>query len=187
MAIHESISHRLTYRDYLLFPEDGNRHELIDGEHFVTPAPSEKHQTVVSNLNYFFVEFLRRNRLGKVFPAPFEVVLSNEDVVQPDLLFISNERSGIRTGKNVTGAPDLVIEVLSKGTRKTDETRKLRLYERAGALEYWIFDTAREAARVYKREGDRFVLAQELSAATGDVLETPLLPGLRIPLIEVFS
>lgn len=186
MAVHESIHHRLTYQDYLLFPEDGNRHELIDGEHFVAPAPSEKHQTAVSNLNYFFVDFLRRNRLGKVFPAPFEVLLSDEDIVQPDLLFISNQRSGILTGKNATGAPDLFVEILSKGTRKIDETRKLRLYERAGALEYWMFDTDRETARVYRREGDQLVLVQELSAAAGDVLETLLLPGLRIPLAEVF-
>ncbi|HVR98508.1 MAG TPA: Uma2 family endonuclease [Thermoanaerobaculia bacterium] len=186
MAIHESVSHKLTYRDYLLFPEDGNRHELIDGEHFVAPAPSWKHQMAVSNLNYFFVEFLRRNSLGKACPAPFEVVLSDQDIVQPDLLFISNERSRIRTDKNAEGVPDLVIEVLSESTRKIDETRKLRLYERAGAREYWMFDTARESARVYRQEGDRLVLAQELSAAAGDLLETPLLPGLRIPLAEVF-
>lgn len=187
MAIHESISRKLTYQDYLLFPEDGNRHELIDGEHFVAPAPSQKHQTVVANLTYFFVELLRRSRLGKVLLAPFEVVLSNEDIVQPDLVFISNQRSGILTGKNAEGAPDLFVEVLSKGTRKIDETRKLRLYERAGAKEYWMFDTARETARIYCRQGDRLVLVQELSAAAGDVLETPLLPGLRILLDEVFS
>ncbi|HVS00357.1 MAG TPA: Uma2 family endonuclease, partial [Thermoanaerobaculia bacterium] len=119
--------------------------------------------------------------------APFEVVLSNRDIVQPDLVFISNQRFGILTGKNAEGAPDLFIEVLSKGTRKIDETRKLQLYERAGASEYWMFDTARETARIYGRQGDRLVLVRELSAAAGDVLETPLLPGLRIPLNEVFS
>lgn len=187
MAIHESISHRLTYQDYLLFPEDGNRHELIDGEHFVAPAPSWKHQKASFKLSWLFGEFLDRNPLGHVVYAPFEVVLSKEDVVQPDLLFISNERFGIVTGKNVKGAPDLVIEILSEGTRKIDETRKLRLYERAGVPEYWMFDTARETARVYRQEGDRLVLVQDLSAAAGDVLETLLLPGLRIPLVKVFS
>jgi Uma2 family endonuclease len=186
MAIHETVSRKLTYEDYLLFPDDGNRHELIDGEHFVAPAPSWKHQKAVSNLNYFFVDFLRRNPGGEVCPAPFEVFLSDHDVVQPDLLFVSRERSRILTDKNAEGIPDLVVEILSKSTRKIDETRKLQLYERAGAREYWMFDTDREAARVYRREGDRLVLVQELSAAVGDLLETPLLPGLRIPLAEVF-
>jgi Uma2 family endonuclease len=81
----------------------------------------------------------------------------------------------------------LIVEILSEGTRRTDETRKLQLYERAGAPEYWMFDTARETARIYRREGDRLVLVQELSAAAREILETPLLPGLRIPLAEVFS
>ncbi len=121
---------------------------------------------------------------GLVWRLP--VLLSNEDVVQPDLLFVSKERLGILTAKNAKGAPDLVVEILSESTRKTDETRKLRLYERAGAREYWMFDTDREASRVYRQEGDRLVLVQERSAAAGEILETPLLPGLRIPLAEVF-
>jgi Uma2 family endonuclease len=187
MAVRDSISRRLTYEDFLRFPEDGLRHELIDGEHFVTPAPSRKHQLASANLTYFLVGFLRRNPLGHVFAAPFDVVLSNEDVVEPDLLYISHERAGILNEQNARGTPDLVIEILSEGTRRIDETRKLKLYERTGVREYWMLDPVRETARVYRRDGDRLVLAQELSAVARDLLETPLLPGLEIPLGEVFG
>jgi Uma2 family endonuclease len=188
MALRDPIPRKLTYEDYLLFPEDGRRHELIDGEHFVTPAPSQKHQTASINLGYFFVDFLRRNRLGRIFAAPFDVVLTNQDVVQPDLVFFSKERAEVlKNLKNAQGAPDLAIEILSRGTRERDETRKLRLYERFGVREYWLVDPGPETVRLYRREGGHLVLAQELAAARGDFLETPLLPGLRIPLAEVFD
>ncbi|HSK76992.1 MAG TPA: Uma2 family endonuclease, partial [Thermoanaerobaculia bacterium] len=104
MALRDPIPRKLTYEDFLLFPEDdGLRHELIDGEHFVTPAPSQKHQIASANLTYFFVGFLRRNRLGRVFAAPFDVVLSNVDVVEPDLVFFSKERIGVLNSKNAQG------------------------------------------------------------------------------------
>jgi Uma2 family endonuclease len=177
----------LTYEDFLLFPEDGLRHELIDVEHFVTAAPSPKHQLASINLSYFFVDFLRRNRLGRVFAAPFDVVLSNVDVVEPDLVFFSRERLGVLNSKNAQGAPDLAIEILSDSTRDRDETRKLSLYERFGVLEYWLIDPIPETARLYRRKGDRLFLVREVAAAQGDFLETPLLPGLRIPLVEVFD
>ena len=186
MAVRDSILHRFTYEDYLRFPDDGNRYELIEGERFVTPAPSQKHQIVSMNLSYFLAHYLRRNPLGRVFAAPFEVLFSREDVVQPDLLYVSNERAGRLTAKNLAGAPDLVIEILSDGTRRTDETRKLRLYERWGVREYWVVDPKRETARIHRRDGERLALAHELSTAAGGHLETPLLPGLAIPLGEVF-
>lgn len=187
MAVRDSIPRKLTYEDYLLFPEDGLRHELIDGEHFVSPAPSRKHQRAVFRLGRLLGNFLEVHPLGEVLPAPFDVVLSIHDIVQPDLLFTSNARAEILTDKDAQGAPDLVIEVLSESTRKVDETRKLRLYERAGVREHWMLDPDRETAHIYRREGDRLVFVRELSAAVGDVLETPLLPGLVLPLSKVFQ
>jgi Uma2 family endonuclease len=186
MALRDPIPHRLTYEDLLQFPEDGLRHELIGGEHFMTPAPSWKHQTASFNLSYFFGDYLRRNPLGRALAAPFDIVLSAEDVVEPDLVFISNERAGILNERNASGAPDLVIEILSPGTRRVDETLKLQLYERVGVLEYWMLDPAPETVRIFRREEDRLILVRSLSAAAGDVLDTPLLPGLAIPLGEVF-
>ena len=187
MAV-DPIPRKLTYEDYLQFPEDdGLRHELIDGEHFVSPAPSRKHQKASWRLAFFIAAHLDRNPSGEAYTAPFDVVLSRHDVVQPDLIFVSNERLSILGDKNAQGSPDLVIEILSERTRKVDETRKLRLYERSGAREYWMLDPDRRTARVYRQEGDHLVLVQDLSASAGGVLETPLLPGLRAPLDEVFQ
>ena len=186
MAIHDRIR-KLTYDDYARIPDDGLRHEIIDGEHYVSPAPFRPHQGLSIELGSRLHLFVKQHRLGCVFDAPFDVILSEHDIVQPDLLFISTARAGILTEKNVQGAPDLIVEILSKGTRHLDETVKLDLYDRFGVLEYWMFDTTRQAARVYRRTLRGLRLAAELSAEAEDVLVTPLLPGLEIPLAEIFG
>lgn len=187
MALRDPRPRKLTYEDFLLFPEDGRRHELIEGEHIVTPAPSRRHQVVSWRLSRWIGNFLEENPIGEALAAPFDVVLTQEDVFQPDLMFVANDRSGIWTDKNIQGAPDLVVEILSERTRDQDENRKLRIYGQAGVREYWILDPVPETARIYRREFGRLLLAQEISAAQGDFLETPLLPGLRIPFAEVFD
>jgi len=187
MALHDRIR-KLTYDDYVLLPEDGQRHEIIDGEHYVSPSPFIPHQDLSFELSGRFWNYLKRHRLGRVLAAPVDVLLSKYDIVQPDLLFISNERAGIAAGnKNVKGAPDLLVEILSKSTRKLDEEIKLHLYERYDVLEYWIFDTDRRSVQAYRRSGERLLLAAELSAEAGGVLTTPLLPGFELPLSEIFS
>jgi len=178
---------KLTYDDFLLFPDDGKRHELIDGEHYVTPAPNVGHQWVAGNLFGVIWTHLQSHPIGVVFMAPLDVVMSRHDVVEPDILYVSNERrEQVMTPLNVQGAPDLVIEVASKSTRKRDETIKRRLYERGGS-EYWVVDPEIEVIRIYRREGERFGRAIELSREAGDVLTTPLLPGLRIALSRIFG
>jgi Uma2 family endonuclease len=177
---------KLTYEDYEHFPDDGKRHELIDGNHFVTPAPTRKHQYLVGRLNAWLFTFVDERRLGHVYSAPFDVVLSDADVVQPDLLFVSNERTKLLTEKNLQGAPDLVVEISSESTRRTDETAKRKLYERFGVREYWVVDPVLETVKVYRRTGGGFARASELSAKAADRLETPLLPGLELPLAELF-
>jgi Uma2 family endonuclease len=186
MALHDR-SVRLTYNDYLLFPEDGQRHELIDGEHYVSPAPSLKHQDVLLELALALGGFLKANRLGRLFVAPADVVLSFYDVVQPDLLFVSKERLHILTKKNIQGGPDLAIEILSNSTRKLDEGVKLAAYESFGVREYWLVDPDRETATVHVLEEGRFRKIAELAAEAGDILTTPLLPGLEIRLAEIFA
>jgi Uma2 family endonuclease len=177
---------KLTYQDYLGFPDDGLRHELLDGEHYVSSAPSRKHQAASRRLCTRFDNFLERTGLGEVFPAPFEVNLSEHDVVQPDLLFISSERASILTEVNVLGAPDLVVEILSESTRRADQIVKRRRYELFGVREYWILDPVLRTASVYRLSQGRFAPPEELSAEVGDILSTPLLPGLAIPLTEIF-
>jgi Uma2 family endonuclease len=113
---------RLTYDDFLLFPDDGKRHEIIDGEHYVTPSPNTRHQVLVGRLHFEIELCLRRHPgTGAVFVAPFDVLFSRWDIVEPDLLFIAADQMGILTEKNVQGPPALVIEILSPGTRKTDD------------------------------------------------------------------
>jgi Uma2 family endonuclease len=186
MALHD-LPRKLTYDDYVLIPEDGQRHEILDGEHYVSPAPLTRHQNVSSNLHTELGPFIKRHRLGKLLAAPTDVVLSPYDVAQPDLLFISNERLGIVTEANVQGTPDLVIEILSKKTRRRDEGPKREIYERYGVRECWMLDSDSNSVRVYRRIGNRLRLIAELSAATGDVLTTPLLPGLEIRMAEIFD
>jgi Uma2 family endonuclease len=178
---------KLTYDDYVLFPDDGMRHELIDGEHYLTPSPNRKHQKVSGNLHLLIASWLEEHPIGQIYYAPFDVVFSKFDVVEPDLLYMSNERaSEVLTQANVQGAPEIVIEIGSPGTRKRDETIKRRLYERTGVSEYWIVDPELDVVRVYRRGGDEFDRPLELRTESGDVLTTPLLPGLDLPLARIF-
>jgi Uma2 family endonuclease len=187
MAVRDTARRKLSYEDYAFFPEDGKRHEILAGEHYVTPSPSNQHQGCSLNLALKIGAFVRSHRLGTVRYAPFDVLLSPHDVVQPDLLFLSKQRAEILTDANVQGAPDLVIEILSDSTRRRDETLKRDRYERFGVLEYWLVDPQQRTVRVFRRSGAAFLAAQELSAAAGDVLATPLLPGLAIPVGEIFE
>ena len=127
---------KLTYDDFVRFPEDGMRHEIIDGEHYVAPAPNMGHQQVVGQLHGLIWTYLRTRPIGELFVAPFDVVFSNVDVVEPDLLYVSKGRASILTQANVQGTPDLVVEVRSPSTGRRDETIKLALYQRAGVSEY---------------------------------------------------
>jgi len=178
---------KLTYDDFVHFPDDGKRHELIDGEHYVTPSPNTKHQRTSGTLYFLIRTWLEAHPIGQMFAAPYDVVFSEFDVVEPDLLYLSNERAAqVLTPLHARGIPELVIEIASKGTRKRDETTKRRLYERVGVSEYWIVDPEIDVVRVHRREDDRFGRPIELSREARDVLTTPLLPGLDLPLARMF-
>jgi Uma2 family endonuclease len=184
--IHPGV--KLTYDDYVHFPHDGLRHELIDGEHFVTPTPIRKHQAICGNLFGMIWSHLREHPVGRVLAAPFDVILSDYDVVEPDLLFLTNERlSTITTSPWVKGAPSLVVEIGSPATRKRDATIKRRLYERFGLDEYWIVDPELETIDAYRNRGDGFQRVAQLSLEEDDELTTPLLPGLVLPLSTIFE
>jgi len=188
MAERVDAGMKLTYDDFVLFPDDGKRHELIDGEHYVTPSPSTKHQRVSMHLTLMIGGWLEEHPVGRLFYAPYDVVLSLFDVVEPDLLYLSNERAAeVMTSQHLRGAPELVVEIGSPGTRARDETIKRRLYERAGVSEYWCVDPELDVVRVYRRGGERFARPVELSREAGDILTTPLLPGLTLPLERIFQ
>jgi Uma2 family endonuclease len=179
---------KLTYDDFVLFPDDGKRHEIIDGEHYVTPSPNLKHQKVSGNLYLLIGVWLEQHPIGQIFYAPFDVVFSCYDVVEPDQLYVTTARAAeVLTSANVKGAPDLVIEIGSPSTRKRDETIKRHLYERSGVSEYWVIDPELDLVRVYRREAEGFGRAIEMSNDAGDILTTPLLPGLAVSLARIFK
>jgi Uma2 family endonuclease len=178
---------KFTYEDFLNFPNDGKRHEIIDGEHYVTPAPITKHQRVSRKLTVALGTYLDQHPAGEVFAAPLDVVFSDLDIVEPDLLYISPERREILSETHVRGAPDLVVEILSPGTRKVDEITKRKLYERFGVREYWVVDPELDAIKVYRRVNDAFVRVAELNVEHDNVVTTPLLPEFSVALAEIFA
>jgi Uma2 family endonuclease len=171
---------RLTYEDYCLLPNDGKRYEIIDGELFVSPSPVEVHQRFVTNLAILLGTFVKNHRLGELYVAPFDVVFSQFDVVEPDLLYVSKERASVVGPANVQGAPDLVVEVLSESTEKADRATKLKLYARFGVKEYWILDPGACSAEIYRSQEAGLDLVEKL--APDDKLTSPLFPGFSLPL-----
>lgn len=184
MAVRDTAHRKLTYEDYEHIPEDGQRHEILDGEHYVSPAPTVQHQRISMRLSSRMHVFVEEHGLGEVLAAPTDVLLSRHDILQPDILLVSRDRAAILTQKNVQGAPDLVIEILSVNSRHLDERLKLARYELFGVREYWIVDPLAERLHVFLPAGNSFHRAAELSAQ--DILTTPLLPGLEISIEDLF-
>jgi Uma2 family endonuclease len=180
---------RLTYDDLVAMPDDGLRHEIIDGVHFVTPSPNLRHQELLGRLYLAIGLWLREHPgAGRVFFAPLDVLFSRYDVVEPDLLFVAADRQDVLTAANVQGAPSLVVEVLSPGTRTRDHGIKRDLFNRGGVREYWLVDPDAQSITVYARSsGERFGDPSILTAAATDVLMTPQLPDFRLALREYFA
>ncbi len=175
---------KFTYEDYKHTPDD-TRYELIDGDLIMAPAPNLGHQGIDMDLGSALNAFVKERGLGKVFSAPCDVLLSNTDVVQPDLLFVSREREHILLGGvNVQGAPDLVVEILSPSTEGRDRTVKRALYARHGVSEYWLADPAAQTITVMLLGEGGFEV--EAVYGMGQTLTSPTLPGFEVDLDEIF-
>ena len=174
---------RCTYEDYLKTPED-KRYELINGELLMTPSPIPNHQRVSGKLEFVLRKFVTENNLGEVFDAPCDVYLDNENVVQPDILFISKDRLGIIGEKNIQGSPNLVIEIISEHSVYRDMVQKKRLYARFSVREYWIVIPEEEEIEVYILKDNTYQLYR--TYRKGDTLESSSLKGLKIGLKEIF-
>ncbi len=172
-----------TYTDYSRTPDD-ERYELLDGELVMAPSPMESHQIVVMELGALLHVFVKARGLGQVFSAPYDVVLSDTDVVQPDLLFVSNERAHIRTPANIRGAPDLVVEVLSPSTARRDWREKLDLYAEHGVPEYWLVDPDAKTVTVLLLDDGTF--AEVAHYGAGETLISPILAGFAASLDDIF-
>ncbi len=175
---------RFNYHDYLQLPED-KRYEILDGELCVVPAPNTRHQRSFRELFNALVSHTRERKLGEVLSAPYDVVLSDENVLQPDILFVCKERLGIIGDANIRGAPDLVIEILSPSNRRKDIEIKRKIYAAFGVREYWIVDPDMETVEVLVWGEKGYSSAGVLGS--DDILSSPLLPELNLPLSSVFD
>lgn len=177
---------KLTYADFVRFPDDGRRHELIDGEHIVTAAPNFWHQVIIQRMSFEIGRYLEATPLGWVLFAKIDCVFSFFDVVEPDVLVVTKDQREIITKRNLKGAPAIVVEILSPSTARNDRGIKRTLYERNGVREYWIVDAVANSVTVHVLRNRKFARPVVLSAHANDVLATPILPGFELELRHLF-
>ncbi len=180
----ETRSNALTYKDYVLFPEDGKRYEIIEGELFVTPAPIPLHQRVSRKLEYIFECYVKKTNAGEVFYAPIDVVLSDSTIVQPDLLIVGSDQAAIVGEKHITGAPRLVVEICSRKSRKSDFIGKRKSYGKYGVREYWIVDYEIERVEHFLLQSGTLEKTGEFSS--GETVVSTEFEGLEVDLNEIF-
>lgn len=179
------VSTRMTADEFYRLPQDGRRYELIEGEVEVAPSPNEKHQRVTLALAARIYVYLEANPIGRVYTAPFDVELDEGNVYQPDVLVVLEGGAGTITAKRVVGAPDLAVEVLSRGTALRDRNVKLRRYAAAGVREVWLADAERERIEIHRLRADGGYAMVERVGRDG-TLRTPLLPELEIVVATLY-
>jgi Uma2 family endonuclease len=183
MAPMKAAHPRVSFADLERWPDDGRRYELYDGEVYVVPSPLLLHQIVAGRLHVILSDHVDEHG-GIVLFAPLDIVLTEHDVVQPDLLLFAKERQHLLHPEKVTRVPpDLAIEILSPSTAGNDRGRKMQLLARHGVREYWLVDPKAVRVEVYWLSGDQFALA---STAAGDqAVQSPLLPELSLAPVDL--
>jgi Uma2 family endonuclease len=171
----------LTYHDLQAIPPDRNRYELIEGELFVAAAPNTEHQRKVGRLFIRLTQHVEQYDLGEVLVAPYDVVLDDSTVLEPDIIFVSKARQSIVTPACIMGAPDLVVEVLSDSSRTIDRFVKRDRYAEFGVPEYWLFDPWEPRIEVLHLEGRKYRLIGSFGPSD-TVQASPTFPELRIPM-----
>jgi Uma2 family endonuclease len=176
--------YRATYADWLRMPDDGRFHEVVEGELVVTPPPSIAHQEISQEIQVRLYEFLRRTGAGKVLPAPTGVRLSDDTVLEPDLVVVLAAHYD-RIGEQVIdGPPDLVVEVLSRGSAHRDVGVKRRAYEKYGVPEHWIVDPVGQKIEALRLVAGRYVAT---TFGSGEMATSTALPGFALPVGAVFA
>jgi Uma2 family endonuclease len=175
---------KITYKDILSLGESNQRTEIFDGELIMGPMPTTYHQLVQMNLGSMIRDYVNKRGLGKVF-ASVDVHISEVIVLQPDICFLSNERSSINDGKKFNAVPDLVVEILSQSTEERDRTFKFREYAKHGAKECWLVSTEKKEVEVYQNSPKGFQLVKIFPA--NEVMNTPLFQDAAFSVKEVFS
>ena len=182
MVVSQTAS-KLTYQDYLNTSDD-ERYELLDGELIMVPSPNMDHQDIVTNLGTVLSVFVKEQELGRLYFAPTDVLLSDTDVVQPDLIFVSKERGHVRTPANIQGAPDLIVEILSPSSATRDWRDKRELYARHGVREYWVVDPSNKIVSIMLLQDG--VLEIKGAYVAGDTVASSTLEGFSVALDDIF-
>ncbi|MBI2567085.1 MAG: Uma2 family endonuclease [Candidatus Schekmanbacteria bacterium] len=177
----------LTYDDYCALPNDGRRYEILEGDLYVTPAPTTRHQRVSRNLQWILHDHVTHKRLGEILNAPIDVILSDTNVCQPDLVFIAAERRDIVTEKNLQGAPTLLVEILSPSSRRQDVTVKMNVYAKHGVPHYWILDPDARTVDEYVLEPDAVSYSLRGRIEGSSPFRSAALPDLAVDLGEVWA
>ncbi|NHM28859.1 Uma2 family endonuclease [Desulfofundulus sp. TPOSR] len=171
-----------TYEDYARLPE-GAPYQLIGGKLVMTPSPSTFHQLVLVRLLGHFLNYQAKENRGTVLVSPVDVYFNHEETFQPDIIFISRERTHIIEHNKINGAPDLVVEILSPSTAYYDLRKKYRVYERYGVKEYWIVDPEDETVEIYLNKDGRFILHQQVRRQ--GVVTSAILDGFKVEVAEL--
>jgi Uma2 family endonuclease len=175
---------RYTAKDYRALPEGPPYYQLIDGHLLCEPSPTTCHQSIAGELHLILGAWTKKKGAGKCFFAPVDVWLSRNDVVEPDLFFISNAKTNLLRKDGFHGGPDLVVEILSPSTARLDRTVKRTLYAKAGVRELWLIDPQLRQVAVHDLGSRRDDAAKILSE--GDRIRSPILPGLEIDVAAIF-
>ncbi len=174
---------KYSYLEYECFPNDGFRHEIVDGEHFMSPAPATKHQKISRKLHFQLYAQIELKKLGEVYNAPTDVELAMHDIVQPDIVVVLTDQLAMITPTKIHGVPMMIIEILSESNRRYDQVLKFEMYQRNGVPEYWIVDPIAESVQQFVLVGGRYVDAgthqETITAATVE--------GIVVNLVEAWS
>lgn len=174
---------KYSYREYECFPNDGFRHEIVDGEHYMSPAPATKHQKVSRRIHFQLYAQIELKKLGEVYNAPTDVELAEHDIVQPDIVVVLYEQISIIKPKKIHGIPTMIIEILSESNRRYDQVLKFEMYQRTGVPEYWIVDTSAELVQQFVLVDGRYV-----DAGTHHNLICPKsIAGVEVDLVEAWK
>lgn len=174
----------VTYEDYYRLDDD-RRYEVIGGELFLVPSPNVFHQQISIRLSTLLYNYVFENNLGLLLEAPMDVCFTSEDIVQPDIIFISRERQDIVSEANIQGAPDLIIEILSSTTARRDRTKKKDLYARHGVKELWIIHPVTQTIEVFTLEGESYK-EPIFYTRRNDKVFSLVLPELKIKPSDIF-
>jgi Uma2 family endonuclease len=176
---------KFTYSDYLLLTDSDKRYEILDGDLLMSPSPTAIHQILLLKMAKLLSTFVEQNKFGQIFIVPFDVVLSDYEVIQPDIIFVSAENSHIIKPTHIQGSPDLLIEILSPSSVQRDRIIKRKIYSRNGVKEYWLINPEQKTIQQFQLQKKAFTLIKEFGAK--ESLSSSFFPELVIQLENIFD